>query len=186
MTTTPANAPGQAASAASHAAPASQCPVDHHGYEPFDLDDPFTPYARLRAEAPVHYDERIGYWVIARYADVKSVFENFALECTGVISVVRQAADCVGMLGTCILIGGAPAGAQFSLDHISTLWGKRIVGVLGGSGRSPELIGGLMRLYGQGRFPFDRLIEYFDLADVQLALESSYAGEVVKPVLRIP
>jgi hypothetical protein len=44
--------------------------------------------------------------------------------------VVRQAADCVGMLGTCALIGGAPAGAEFSLDHLTTLWGKRIVGVL--------------------------------------------------------
>jgi len=53
------------------------------------------------------------------------------LECTGVIDIVRQAADCVGMLGTCILIGGAPAAAEFSLDHRSTSWGKRIVGAPG-------------------------------------------------------
>jgi Zn-dependent alcohol dehydrogenase len=110
---------------------------------------------------------------------------DYALECTGVISVVRQAADSVGMLGTCVLIGGAPAGAEFSLDHLSTLWGKRIVGVLGGSGRSEPLIGALMSLYAQGRFPFDRLVSWFDLGDVEDALSASYAGEVVKPVLRI-
>jgi Zn-dependent alcohol dehydrogenase len=110
---------------------------------------------------------------------------DYALECTGVISVVRQAADSVGMLGTCILIGGAPAGAEFSLDHISTLWGKRIIGVLGGSGRSGELITSLMRLYSQGRFPFDRLVEYFDFADIQTALDKSYSGEIIKPVLRM-
>jgi aryl-alcohol dehydrogenase len=46
---------------------------------------------------------------------------DYALECTGAIPVVRQAADSVGMLGTCVLIGGAPAGATFNLDHISTL-----------------------------------------------------------------
>jgi len=95
---------------------------------------------------------------------------DYPLECTGVISVVRQAADSVGMLGTCLLIGGAPVGAEFSLDHLTTLWGKRIVGVLGGSGRSDELIT-IMSLYAQGRFPFDRLVQYFDLADVQTALE---------------
>ncbi|TYK44319.1 NAD(P)-dependent alcohol dehydrogenase [Actinomadura decatromicini] len=111
---------------------------------------------------------------------------DYALECTGVIDVVRQAADVVGMLGTCVLIGGAPAAAEFSLDHLSTLWGKRIVGVLGGGGRSEELITAIMRLYAQGRFPFDRLVEYFDLADVQTALDRSYAGEVIKPVLRMP
>lgn len=111
---------------------------------------------------------------------------DFSLECTGVISVVRQAADAVGMLGTCVLIGGAPAGAEFTLDHISTLWGKRVVGVLGGSGRSLPLIGGLMDLYAQGRFPFDRMVEYFDFADIQTALDKSYAGEVIKPVLRMP
>jgi aryl-alcohol dehydrogenase len=110
---------------------------------------------------------------------------DFALECTGVIAVVRQAADSVGMLGTCVLIGGAPAGAQLSLDHLSTLWGKRIVGVLGGSGRSQTLIGALMSLHAQGRFPFDRLVEWFDLADVEDALAASYSGEVVKPVLRL-
>jgi Zn-dependent alcohol dehydrogenase len=34
---------------------------------------------------------------------------DYALECTGVIAVVRQVIDSVGMLGTCLLIGGAPA-----------------------------------------------------------------------------
>ncbi|WP_067464119.1 NAD(P)-dependent alcohol dehydrogenase [Actinomadura macra] len=111
---------------------------------------------------------------------------DYALECTGVISVVRQAADTVGMLGTCVLIGGAPAEAEFTLDHLSTLWGKRIVGVLGGGGRSEELITCIMRLYAQGRFPFDRLVEYFDFADVQTALDRSYAGQVIKPILRMP
>ena len=44
------------------------------------------------------------------------------------------------MLGTLVLIGGAPAGARFSLDHLRTLWGKRVIGVLGGGGRSGQLI----------------------------------------------
>jgi aryl-alcohol dehydrogenase len=119
-------------------------------------------------------------------ADICGGPADYALECTGVISVVRQAADSVGMLGTCILIGGAPAGAEFSLDHISTLWGKRIVGVLGGSGRSQDLIPAVMQLYAQGRFPFDRLVTFFDFTQIGDALDASYAGEVIKPILRMP
>lgn len=108
------------------------------------------------------------------------------LECTGVVEVLRQAADSVGMLGTCVLIGGAPAGASFTLDHLTTLWGKRIVGVLGGGGRSATLIRSLIDLYSAGRFPFDRLIQPFELAHVEEALDASYGGSVIKPVLRMP
>ncbi|MGY6496718.1 MAG: cytochrome P450 [Microcella sp.] len=61
------------------------CPVDHsaiaaadyHGYEPFDMTDPFPAYAKLRENAPVYFDERVGYWVVTRYADVKAVFADW-------------------------------------------------------------------------------------------------------------
>jgi aryl-alcohol dehydrogenase len=111
---------------------------------------------------------------------------DFSLECTGVIDVVRQAADSVGMRGTVGLIGGAPAGASFTLDHMSTLWGKRVVGILGGEGRSVSLIGALIELNRQGRFPFDKLITEFPLERVNEAMEASRAGDVIKPVLRMP
>lgn len=109
-----------------------------------------------------------------------------ALECTGVIPVVRQAVDSVGMRGVCVLIGGAPAGAEFSADHLTTLWGKSIVGVLGGGGHGQQLIRSLMELYSLGRFPFDRLVEYFPLDRIQDAVEASYSGAVVKPILTMP
>jgi aryl-alcohol dehydrogenase len=89
----------------------------------------------------------------------------------------------VGMRGTVALIGGAPAGASFSLDHMSTLWGKRVVGILGGEGRSASLINTLITLNAQGRFPYDRLIERFPLDRVNEALEASHRGDVIKPVL---
>jgi aryl-alcohol dehydrogenase len=111
---------------------------------------------------------------------------DFALDCTGIVAVLRQAADSVGMRGTVALIGGAPAGAAFSLDHLSTLWGKKVVGILGGEGRSEVLIGSLIKLNAQGRFPYERLIKTFPLEEVNEALEASRSGEVVKPVLMMP
>lgn len=54
----------------------SGCPA-HHGYQPFDQNDPFVAYAALRAEEPVMYDERVGYWIITRYDDIKAVFDDW-------------------------------------------------------------------------------------------------------------
>jgi len=54
----------------------AECPI-HHGYEPFAQKNPFPAYAALRAEEPVRYDERIGYWAVARYDDVKAVFDGW-------------------------------------------------------------------------------------------------------------
>jgi aryl-alcohol dehydrogenase len=111
---------------------------------------------------------------------------DYAFDCTGVISVIEAIADTVGMLGTLVLIGGAPADARFSLDHVRTLWGKRVVGVLGGGGRSGQLIPALIELYQQGRFPFDRFVKYYEMCEIEQALADSHSGEVVKPILRMP
>jgi aryl-alcohol dehydrogenase len=111
---------------------------------------------------------------------------DFSLECTGIIDVLRQAADSVGMRGTVALIGGAPANATFTLDHLTTLWGKKVVGILGGEGRSESLIRALIDLNRQGRFPYHELVTEFPLDQVNEAFAASHAGDVVKPVLRMP
>src|SRR5215467_14037237 len=111
---------------------------------------------------------------------------DFGMDCAGNVTVLRQAADSVGMRGTVAMIGGAPAAASFSLDHMSTLWGKRVVGILGGEGRSVSLIPALIALNQQGRFPYDRLITEFPLEQVNDALAASHTGDVIKPVLRMP
>lgn len=124
--------------------------------------------------------------LVAEVARITGSTVDFAFDCTGVIAVIETIARTVGMLGTLVLIGGAPAGASFSLDHLSTLWGKRVIGVLGGGGRSGQLIPALVDLHQQGRFPFDRLVRYYEMDQVEAALEDSRTGAVIKPILRMP
>ena len=124
--------------------------------------------------------------LVEEVAKITGSTVDFALDCTGVISVIETIAQTVGMLGTLVLIGGAPAGASFSLDHLTTLWGKRVIGVLGGGGRSGQLIPALVELHQQGRFPFDRLVKYYEMDQIEQALEDSKSGKVIKPILRMP
>jgi aryl-alcohol dehydrogenase len=123
--------------------------------------------------------------IVERVRKITGSTVDFAFDCTGVIPVIEKVAETVGMLGTLVLIGGAPAGARFSLDHLSTLWGKRVIGVLGGGGRSGQLITALVDLFQQGRFPFDRLVRYYEMGQIETALADSKSGEVVKPILRM-
>jgi len=53
------------------------CPAGYHGFEPFDMNNPFPAYEELRKEQPVMFDDRIGYYVVTKYDDVKATFENW-------------------------------------------------------------------------------------------------------------
>lgn len=55
----------------------AQAPADHHGYQPFAMENPFPAYSRMRTEQPVMFDERTGLYVVTRYDDVKEVFEKW-------------------------------------------------------------------------------------------------------------
>lgn len=110
---------------------------------------------------------------------------DYVLDCTGSIKVIEQAADAVGLMGTFILVGGAPAEARFSLDHMRTLFGKTVVGTLGGSSNSRTLIPGLIDLYKQGRFPFDRLVTSYDFDQIDQAIADAHEGSTIKAVLQI-
>ncbi|MCZ7590184.1 MAG: NAD(P)-dependent alcohol dehydrogenase [Gaiella sp.] len=124
--------------------------------------------------------------MIEEVAAITGSTVDYAFDCTGVIPVIETLAETVGMLGTLVLVGGAPAEARFSLDHLRTLWGKRVIGVLGGGGRSGQLIPALIELYQQGRFPFDRLVQYYPMNQIEQALTDSASGDVIKPILRMP
>ena len=42
-----------------------------------------------------------------------------------------------------------------------------------------------MKMHAAGRFPFERLVRFYDFEDVNHAIADMTAGRTVKPVLRI-
>jgi aryl-alcohol dehydrogenase len=109
---------------------------------------------------------------------------DFALECTGNPTVLRQAFDSLAMGGVCGLIGAAPAGAEVSLDMQNILNGRTLMGIVEGDSIPDIFIPHLIDLYRQGRFPFDRMVSFYDFADINKAAEDSEKGKTLKAVLR--
>jgi aryl-alcohol dehydrogenase len=104
---------------------------------------------------------------------------NYALDTTGVPSVIRLALSTLRIRGTCGLVAGA---RELALD-ITTLVGRSVTLILEGDAVPQLFIPALIRLWQAGRFPFDRLIRTYPLNAINDAERDSASGETIKPVL---
>jgi len=111
---------------------------------------------------------------------------NYSLEATAISTVFRQAVDCLALRGVCGLIGLPPAGTEVTLDMVHLLLGRSVRGIVEGDSKPDTFIPKLIELYRQGRFPFDKLISFYDLKDINQAAQDSETGVVIKPILRMP
>jgi aryl-alcohol dehydrogenase len=111
---------------------------------------------------------------------------NYSLETTGLPQVFRQAVDSLTLLGVCGLIGAAPLGTEAIFDMNTILFGRTIRGIIEGDSIPDIFIPQLIELYLQGRFPFDRLITFYNLEQINQAAADSEQGRTIKAVLRMP
>lgn len=66
------------------------------------------------------------------------------------------------------------------------LHGRSIRGIVQGDSVSSTFIPNMIEWWKQGRFPFEKLITYYDgLDQINQAVEDTHAGSVIKPVIRI-
>jgi aryl-alcohol dehydrogenase len=111
---------------------------------------------------------------------------DFALESTGRPDVVRQAIDALGTRGTCGIVGAAPIGTEASFDMGGLMSpGKSIRGIIQGDSVPELFIPQLIELHRQGRFPFDRLIKFYTLDEINQAATDAESGATIKPILRM-
>jgi len=109
---------------------------------------------------------------------------HYAIDTTGVPSVLRQAFDCCGPLGITAMIAPGVPGTEVSIEMLGLLPGKSLRGVVQGDSVSKTFIPKLIGLWQEGQFPFDRLITRFDGIDaLDAAAQAMTSGEVIKPVV---
>ena len=110
---------------------------------------------------------------------------KYTLECTGIPLVFRQAVDSLMMGGTCALLGVAPVGTEVSLEMQTVLDGRTIKGCVEGDCVSDIFIPKLIDLYKAGRFPFDRLITFYTLDQINDAVKDTHDGRALKAVMKV-
>ncbi len=96
-----------------------------------------------------------------------------------------MAVDGVTHMGVVGLIGGAPAGTKAPIDMLSLAFGRQVRGIVQGDAIPQVFIPRLIELQRSGKFPFERLVRFYEFEDINQAFADSSKGDVIKPILRI-
>ncbi|PAU74798.1 NAD(P)-dependent alcohol dehydrogenase [Halomonas salipaludis] len=110
---------------------------------------------------------------------------DYALDTTGIAAVIQQAVAVLAPRGSCGILGASAPGSLMELDlaHMMSA-GRSLRGIVEGDAHSDTFIPTLIRLYQQGRFPFDRLVTFYDFHQINQAIDDAEHGRVIKPIVR--
>jgi aryl-alcohol dehydrogenase len=111
---------------------------------------------------------------------------RFSLETSAVPAVFREAVEVLMPLGTCVLLGSARRGVEASFEMPFLQDGRTVRGVIQGWSQPETLLPRLVDLMMAGRLPVERMMTFYDLADINRAAADAAAGKTIKPVLRMP
>ncbi|PWI05738.1 alcohol dehydrogenase [Streptomyces sp. NWU339] len=109
---------------------------------------------------------------------------DYVVDTTAVPALLTQALDALAIRGTIVLVGAAAAGTTVPFEiGESLLKGWTFKTVIEGSAVPQVFIPRLVELWQQGRFPFDELVQTYELKEINEAFADSASGAAVKPVV---
>ena len=109
----------------------------------------------------------------------------YMLETTGNAKVLEGAVFSLGMGGIGGIVGAPAMGTTVTVDINFMLFNRTLRGIIEGDSNSDVFIPRLIELYKQGKFPFDKLIKFYSLDQINQAAADSEGGSTLKPVLRM-
>lgn len=111
---------------------------------------------------------------------------DFALDTTGLGPVIKGAVLSLAPRGTCGVLGASAPGSEIVLDEVHFMsGGRRLIGIVEGEADPDTFIPTLIRLYQQGRFPFDRMVTFYPMERINDAIADSESGITIKPIVRM-
>ena len=116
--------------------------------------------------------------VAARIADITGSGVDYVLENTGSAEMHQLAIDVLNPHGVVALLTG-----ESGTDSLPE--GRKTLSIIQGDAVPQHFIPKLIDLYQAGRFPFDRLVKFYDFSEINQAMADAKNGDTIKPVLRI-
>ena len=103
---------------------------------------------------------------------------DYVVESTADSAMERLAVDQLNPGGKAAFLSGARAPGRLP-D------GREVLSVIQGDAVPQKFTPRLIRLFKSGRFPFDRLVRFYNFGEINRAIADSKRGQTVKPVLLI-
>jgi aryl-alcohol dehydrogenase len=109
---------------------------------------------------------------------------DYLFDNTGIPSVIEAAITCLAPHGVCGVVAAAKPESSITLNLTAlVLAGHRVQGIVEGDADPQSLIPELVGLFRAGRFPLDKLVKTYPLAQINEAITAQHRGECVKAVL---
>lgn len=110
---------------------------------------------------------------------------DIAVDTTGLATISKVAVSTLRRGGRLGLVGLYHQNGE-GMDVAAIPLGAYVYGVVLGDSTPSEMVPLLIDLHRQGKFPYDRLITFYELADINQAFADSHNGTAIKPVIRFP
>ncbi|MGQ3050045.1 MAG: NAD(P)-dependent alcohol dehydrogenase [Niveispirillum sp.] len=125
--------------------------------------------------------------VAAILALTQRVGVDYSIDTTARADVIRSGILMLAPMGECAVVGAIAHGQDIAVDggHLLS-GGRRLRGVVEGDADPETFIPWLVDLYRDGHLPFDRLVHFYSLAEINKAVEASERGQVIKPIILMP
>ena len=114
----------------------------------------------------------------SRIAAITGGGVDYVVESSADSAVERLAVELLNPGGKAAWLSGARAPRRLP-D------GRQVLSVIQGDAVPQKFIPKLIRLFRSGRLPFDRLVRFYDFAEINRAIADSKRGQTIKPVLLI-
>jgi len=111
---------------------------------------------------------------------------RYSADTSALPAVLREAIESLAPGGTCVLLGSARRGNEVSIEMPFLQDGRILRGVVQGESVPKEFIPRLVDLIVKDKFPIQKMIKFYDFADINVAAQESSSGVAIKPVLRMP
>ena len=110
---------------------------------------------------------------------------DFAFDTSGRVEAIEAALGALASRGMIGLVGVPPKAEDAVPINIAAMitFGQRVVGIMEGDSDPQTFIPQLIAAHRDGRFPFDRLVQTFPLAQINDAIAAQARGECIKVVL---
>ena len=109
---------------------------------------------------------------------------DFTLNTTSIPDIYTQQLECLSVRGTGAFVTSPRGDWNPPMFHLLA-GGRKLQGIVGGDAAPQTFIPMLIDYFRQGRFPFDRLIRFYEFKDIATAFQDMQRGDTIKPVLRI-
>ena len=105
-------------------------------------------------------------------AEIRRITGNgvrFSLETSALPAVFREAVEALTPAGMCVLVGTARSGTEVTFEMPVMQNGRTVRGVIQGDSQPDEFIPLLVDLMMDGKLPAERMMTFYDLADINRA-----------------